>query len=141
MIALLALGITASLPARNLVNHLNSSESSSDPYDSQHRFAAVAAWPGSYEVPTIARAQGELSDDHSVITSQDSTALDSKRTTSRKVDPVVNPNMLRKPSVHRKIQVSAKGQPYEIDHNSFQSGLARISAAYRKSGKAGKSSN
>ena len=129
MVALIALGMIAPLSAQNFTG-------SSDQSD----FRALA-FPGTFELPAIERAQGKLSDERAVIAAQDPVTLEARENQPREVDSVVNLDMLRKPSAYRKIQVRSKGRPYEIDENGFQNGLARISAAYRESGKVEKSSD
>ena len=129
MVALFALGMIAPLSAQNFTGTADQAE-----------FSALA-FPGTFDVPAIERAKGEFSDEQAVIAAQDPTTLEAREDLSREVDSVVDLDMLRKPSAHRKIQVRSKGQPYEIDNEGFQNGLARISAAYRESGKVEKSSD
>lgn len=51
------------------------------------------------------------------------------------------PTLGRKPSLYRKFAVSKKLRPYEIEADSLQKGLERMSAVYRESGKPAKGAN
>ena len=141
MVAFLILGLMAPLSAQNLVSTQNLSENSLKADASQPRFADVSALPGTYEVPAVEKAQGLVSDDHAVITSQDGLTLNDKQDSSRDVDSVVNLDVLRNPSPFRKMLASTQGKPYTVATDSLQTGLALISAVYRESGKPDSSSD
>jgi hypothetical protein len=141
MVAFLVLGLIAPLSAQNLDGTSAQLESSMKGDGSMRRFASLSALPGTYEVPATERAQGEISDNQAVFAAQDSLTLDDKTDTSRKVDSVVDLDVLRNPSPYRKMMVSTKGKPYHVVENSLQTGLAQISAVYRETGKSEKSSD
>jgi len=132
-VVFLILGTIVPLSAQNLESSKLSSET--------RLSVEASALPGSYEVPAMERARGEISDDHSVITPQDAITLDEKENTSREVDSVVNLDILRNPSPYRKVLVSTSGSPYEVSTDSLQTGLAEISAVYRESGTPEKSTD
>lgn len=133
-VAFLILGTVAPLSAQNLVSSLDLSES---------RLKQEASIPpGTCDVPSLERVRGEASNDTSVIASQDVATLNIKPSGETKVNEVVDLDILRQPSPYRKVLVSAHtGQPYEVDSNSLQAGLAEISAVYRESGSTEKSSD
>lgn len=133
LVACLTLGLIAQISAQNLAGHLVLSEPFFRPDRPQHRFPVNL--PGTYELPAVQRAEGTLRLEPSVFAAQDSSTLTHKEDTSCRVDSVVDLDLLRNPSPYRKILVSTHGQPYEITEDSLQTGLARISATYRESGK------
>jgi hypothetical protein len=138
-VAFLILGLIAPLSAQNLDSIQYSSEACIKADGSQSQFSAAPALPGSFVVPALERAQGEISAPPPVITAQDSLSLDEKQDTARRVESVVDLNMLRNPSQYRKVMVSTKGAVYQVESDSLRKGLAQISAVYRESGKTEKS--
>ncbi len=128
MVALLILGTIAPLSAQNLVSTTRSQE-----------IGIKAAQPGSFEVPAIEKAQGELPAANPVYAAQDSLNLEMQASSRRSVESVVDLDVLRSPSPYRK--VASGTQPYEIEADSLQNGLARISAVYRAAGKSASSSD
>lgn len=143
-VAFLISGLMAPLSAQNLVSTQNPSEiglKADGTSGSYPRFTEASALPGTYEVPAVEKAQGDVYEGKPAIASQDSLTLDAKSDTSRNVESVVNLDMLRNPSPYRRMAVSTGGKPYEIEANSLQNGLALISATYRESGKSEKSTD
>lgn len=105
------------------------------------RFSSASAFDGAYEVPELEKIQGKPATEASVICSQDSLNLNDKESSARGVDAVVDLDILRNPSPYRKVMVSTRGQKYEISTDSLETGLAKISAIYRESGKSEESSD
>jgi hypothetical protein len=140
MAAVSILSAISPLSAQNLTSAPRNSEVSVkvDDFDEtcDSRFAASSPIPGSYEVPSLNKAKGEISEGKPVYAAQDTRTLNTRSAASRDVESVVDLNVLRSPSPYRKVAVSAKGVANEIVANSLQSGLARISAVYREAGKA-----
>jgi hypothetical protein len=133
MVVSLILGLIAPLSAQNL-------DSNQIPSESRLK-AETSALPGSYEVPAVEKATGDLSDEQAAFTPQDAITLNEKENSSRDVDSVVDLDILRNPSPYRRVMVSTSGSPYETSTDSLQTGLANISAVYRESGKPEKSSD
>ena len=145
-VVLLLLSSLIPLSAQNLSNAPRSTEVSTkaDMLDdsSNARFTEVSTTPGDYDVPAVEKALGQLPDGPSVYASQDSLTLNTQATGSHKVESVVDLNVLRNPSPYRKVLVSMRsGAPNDVAAGSLQSGLALISAVYRETGKAEKSSD
>jgi hypothetical protein len=143
MVAFLILGMIAPLSAQNLVSTSSSPDSdlkAADLSRGNPRFADVSALPGTYEVPALEKAAGEISDEPQVF-SQDSGILDGGKTSSRNVETVVDLGVLRNPSPYRKMAVGTQGQPYDVAADSLQNGLAMISAVYREAGKSEKATD
>ncbi len=142
MLAPMVLGLIAPLSAQNLASTSQTRLEAPLKVDgSSAHFTEVSALPGTYEVPALEKTPGEFSDDQKVITSQDALTLNEKPGSARKVDSVVDLNVLRNPSPYRKMMVSADSKPYQVTTDNLQSGLAMISAAYRESGKREKSTD
>lgn len=146
MVALLVIGAVTPLFAQNSVSTLRSLENShrSDDFSGPEDliFSAPSALSGRFDVPTIEKVQGELPKANPVYVAQDALTLKPRPSTSRNVESVVDLNVLRSPSPYRKLRVSNKApKPYEIEENSLQKGLQRISAIYREIGKPEKSAN
>lgn len=136
-VAFLALCSIAPLAAQNFTD----SVSATSPGEDARRFGPVACLPGSYDVPSLERAKAQLPDDRPVFSAQDVATLEEKESSSRNVDSVVDLSVLRDPSPFRRMAVSTKGQPYEMETDSLQSGLALISAVYREVGKSEQTSD
>ena len=69
-------------------------------------------------------------------------AVESVKGVAPKGNPVPDaPTLGRKPSPYRKFAVSKKLRPYEIEADSLQKGLERMSGIYRKLGKPAKGAN
>jgi hypothetical protein len=144
MVVVLALGLITPLSAQNLTCNSIPSDSGLNANGNPHRFSTASEVHGTYDVfdlPAASRAVGDVSDDPAVFAAQEAATLESKAVSSRKVDSVVDLDVLRNPSPYRKILVSATHQPYEISEDGLQSGLALISAVYREAGKSEKSSD
>jgi hypothetical protein len=145
MVVFAVLGMISPLSAQNLASSLHSTDSSLKA-DGVHgiiaRFQDSSVVPGSYEVPALEKAQGDVSDETAVFTPQDATTLNSKSAaTAREVEAVVDLDVLRNPSPYRRVLVSTSGMPTEVATDTLNTGLARISAVYRESGTPEKSSN
>lgn len=145
MVVFAVLGMIAPLSAQNLASSLISTDSSLKA-DGVHgiypRFEDSSVLPGTYEVPALEKAQGDVSDTSAVFTPQDATTLNAKSAaTARQVDAVVDLDVLRNPSPYRRVLVSTSGMPTEIATDTLNTGLARISAVYRESGTPEKSSD
>ncbi len=137
-VAFVLLGCIAPLSAQNLASSAFSAESAikADETARNHqRFAEVSSVPGSYDVPALEKARGEVSEGQPVFPTQDALTLNPQETSAREVESVVDLGVLRNPSPYRKMAVSTQGQPYEVAAESLQNGLAMISAAYRETGK------
>ncbi len=137
--AILFLSAIAPLSAQNLASVNRSPEAGNKAEaiegTSEQYFSPASVLPGSYEMPVLVKAQGELPATKPVYAAQDAT-LDTRASTSQqKVDSVVDLGVLRNPSPYRKVAVSTAGQPYEVAADSLQDGLAMISAVYREAGK------
>jgi hypothetical protein len=144
MVALMIFGLIAPLSAQNLQStHTNPETSMKVDASSgvQDRFTEVTAPPGFYDVPAQQKAAGDFTDDQKVIAPQDSATLNEKSVAARKVDSVVDLNVLRNPSPYRRMLVSSDSKPIQPTGDSLQSGLAQISAVYRETGKQEKSSD
>lgn len=125
--ALLILGSMAPLSAQNLA--------------STQTLASQAVAPGSYEVPSLEKAQGLMAEDRPVFNTQDAATLDENTASTREVGAVVNLDVLRNPSPYRKVLVSGTISADEISTGNLQESLAGISAVYRESGKPEQSSD
>jgi hypothetical protein len=134
-VALLALGLSAPLSAQNLTNHSTASDYPLIADGLQQRFSSATPIPGTFEVPALERAKGDLSCDQPVIAAQDAVTLESTENRPRDVGNVIDLDLLRNPSRYRKYLVSTHGQPYRISEDSLETGLALISALYRETGK------
>ena len=89
-----------------------------------------------YEVASLKKALGELPDGKPAFVTQDALTLNSKEATRSSVEAVANLDVLRNPSPYRRVMVSTEGKmPYEVSTNGLETGLAMISAVYRKTGK------
>ena len=122
MVALFFLGSIASLSAQNPVSTSHSQE-----------IGMKAVPPGFYEIPAIEKNSGEVPDASPVYVAQDRLNLKMQASSRRSVESVVDLDVLRRPSPYRKI--ASGTQPYEIEENSLQNGLVRMSAVYRESAK------
>jgi hypothetical protein len=143
-VALLILGLVSPLTAQNLESSQPPSEASlkaDGSHGVQARFSSATEMPGSFEVPTTAKAEGLMTDEQAVIASQDSLTLNPSLSTQRDMESVVDLDVLRNPSHYRRVMVSTSGDPYAVATDSLQQGLAAVSAAYRESGKPEKSSD
>lgn len=142
MVALFVLSSIAPLSAQNMVSTFRSSEisTSADALtdNTEQGFAARATLSGQYQVPALAKIQGDLPNPRPAYVAQDAATLDAHASSQQKVEAVVDLNVLRNPSAYRKVAVSTGGKPYEIEPDSLQNGLAMISAVYRESGKSEK---
>ena len=81
MVASLILGLIAPLSAQNLTSSLHSVDSglkADGIHGSASRFSGASAMPGSYEVPALEKAEGDLSDDSAVFSPQDAATLNEK---------------------------------------------------------------
>jgi hypothetical protein len=138
MVAALLLGSVFPVSAQNSV-----SASSADALkgSSETVFSESMRAPGDYSVPVVPKAQGELPEGGPVYASQDSATLGSRESSEENVESVVDLSVLREPSPYRKAAVKAGPQPYEVETNSLQNGLAQISAIYRESGKPAETSD
>lgn len=146
MAALLVLGTVTPLLAQNSVSTPRSFEidSKADNLDgsADTSYISSSTLIGRFEVPVTEKAQGSLKTSKPVYASQDALTLNPRLSGSQNVESVVDLNVLRNPSPYRKIAVSTSGlKPYEVSTNSLQSGLARISAIYRETGKREKTSD
>ncbi|MES2438380.1 MAG: hypothetical protein V4584_04915 [Verrucomicrobiota bacterium] len=139
MVALLLLSAIAPLSAQNLASTSRSSEvgCNAELLDGtrEQGFTEDAALPGDYQVPVVAKAQGNLPAAEPVYADQDALTLDSRASGQQKLDSVVDLSILRSPSPYRKVMVSTSIQPSDVSENNLQNGLALISAVYRESGK------
>jgi hypothetical protein len=121
VVAFLFLGSMAPLSGQNLA--------------STQTLATQAVAPGSFEVPTLEKAQGLMAEDRPVFNTQDAATLDENTASTREVGAVVNLDVLRNPSPYRKVLVSASISADEVSTGNLQESLAGISAVYRESGK------
>lgn len=88
---------------------------------------------GPAEVPVVAKAHGDPSETGSLFANQDSRTLEPVISSGRKVESVVNLDVLRNPSPFRKIAVA--GSAAMVPAEAIRGDLARISATYQESGK------
>ena len=142
MAAFLLLSAIAPLSAQNLASTPHSSEISSNAGDfaeaREPRFSEGAAVAGNYVIPATEKAQGDLPDGGPVYASQDALTLNPQASRPQNVESVVDLGILRNPSLYRKVSTSSAGETYEVSADTLQTGLARISAVYRESGKSEK---
>lgn len=146
MVALLALSAVTPLLAQNSVGNSRSFEigQTTDTLDgsSDPGFLSLSGSVDGFEVPATEKASGNLPDAKPVFASQDSLTLDPQVSPPQDIESVVDLRVLRNPSPYRTLAVSTGArQPHEISSNSLQTGLARISAVYRESGKSEKSAD
>lgn len=94
--------------------------------------AGVPASPS--DVPVLTKAHGDPSETSSLIANQDSRTLEPVIASGRKVESVVNLDVLRNPSPFRKVAVA--GSAGMVATEVLRGDLARISATYREAGKA-----
>lgn len=86
------------------------------------------------EVPVTEKAHADPTESPALIASQDSRTLEPVIAEGKKVETVVNLDVLRQPSPFRNLASGQKAEAVETD--SIRGDLARISATYRESGKA-----
>lgn len=146
MVAILVLGMVTPMIAQNSVRtpRLFSAAQKNDSLtdDSDPESSVFSESADRLEVPPTKKAQGNLLDSKPVYSLQSAATLDPKASKREAMDSVVDLNLLRNPSPFRRIANKAASlQRYEIEENSLQRGLAKISAVYRESGKREKSAN
>ncbi|MFT4177016.1 MAG: hypothetical protein QM627_10210 [Luteolibacter sp.] len=87
------------------------------------------------DVLAAGKAPSRLKESAPAYCAQDIRTLDLKTRSNPSVDAVVDLAPLNKPSVYKKVYVSAaKGQPYVVSETALEDGLAHISAVYRGAG-------
>ncbi len=90
----------------------------------------------SYDMASGRKALGALPDGKPAFVTQDALTLNTQETSRSNVEAVADLDVLRNPSPYRRVMVSTEGlKPYEISTNGLETGLAMISAVYRKTGK------
>ncbi len=109
----------------NKVEGLDSSENPS--------FASDKALSGVYQLPTIQKASGDLSEGNPVYVNQDALTLSARRSAIRKVENVLDLSVLREPSAYRNAN-RVKLKVSDAQASGIRAGLAEISAAYQKPG-------
>lgn len=142
-VAFLVLGLLTPLSAQNLESSQSTPDGSlqaDGTHGVQPRFAA-AALPGHFSLPAPVKAEGLASDEQAVIASQDSMTLDAPLATRRDMESVVDLDVLRNASPYRRATRTQGTIRYEVATDSLQQELAAVSAAYRESGKPGKTSD
>lgn len=140
MVALVVLGMISPLIAQNSIgssrSFFSAQKDDSLSGESDAESTAFLESADRFEVPPTKKAQGYLLDSKPAYSLQNSANLDPKASKRKNVESVVDLNLLRNPSPLRKVaNKTASLQRYEIEENSLQKGLARISAVYRESGK------
>jgi hypothetical protein len=146
MVALLVLGMATPMFAQNSVGtpRAFSSAQKNDSLngDSASESVAFSESADRFDVPPTSKAQANLLDSKPAYSLQSAATLDSKATKRKNVESVVDLNLLRNPSPFRRVANKTASLPrYEIEENSLQNGLARISAIYRETGKREKAPN
>lgn len=133
MVVLLFLGSLSPLGAQNLAIPTASQEAfEATPGQA---FTASTAFRGSREVPDQDKAVSKLPEAAPAYATQDVRTLAPRSNRVLKAEAVVPLNVLRKPSAFRRVAVSNGPQPYIVETDSLQKGLAMVSALYRESGK------
>ncbi len=146
MVALLSLSAIHPLTAQNSVGTPHAFEIGlrADHFDggSDSKFSTSVVPADRYEVPATEKAPGSLPDAKPVFAAQDALTLNPRTSAPQQVESVVDMNVLRNPSLYRKVAVSAsQPETCEADTRSLQKGLAGISAVYRESGRREKSAD
>lgn len=109
----------------NKVESLDSTEKPS--------FASDKSLSGVYQLPTVEKTSGDLSEGSPVYVSQDALTLSPRRTAIRKVENVLDLSVLREPSAYRNA-TKVKLKVSDAQASGIHAGLAEISAAYQKTG-------
>ncbi len=139
MVVALVLSTIATLSAQNMANTTRFPEFSETAEaiagNSQQSFTEGASLSDPSGTPAVESAQCIFADGKPAYSTQDAITLDRRPSSQQKVESVVDLKVLRNPSPYRKVAVSVRAQPYEIETDSLQNGLARMSAIYRESGK------
>lgn len=103
-------------------------------------FASNKHLSGTFQIPEIRKSLAEISEPLPVFMTQDAYTLSTEEWSKRDIEKVVDLSVLREVSAYRqanriKIKVS------DVQVNGIQSGLAELTAAYRKPGQSSKSAD
>ncbi|MFD2256395.1 hypothetical protein ACFSSA_06895 [Luteolibacter algae] len=96
-------------------------------------FAADRSLSGVYQLPSVRKAQADLSETAPVYVNQDALTLNDKRFAGRKTENVLDLSVLKEPSVYRTAS-RVRMQVSDQQATGIHAGLAEISAAYQKPG-------
>ncbi len=86
-------------------------------------------------IPVIARVEGNPAEDFPMLGRQDGQTLEPRVSAKRSADSNADLSVLEKPSPFRKLAVGGKQDSTAIAAGSLKQDLAKVSAAYRESGK------
>lgn len=137
-VVLLFLGVSASLSAQNLPgNPFSNSDSQGSPRPFDSTSKEITWSLISYQVPALEKVRGEMGDETTVFNAQHPRDLDSSAKPARDVASVVDLDVLKKQSPYRRVAVSGKTVPCDVESDGLAKGLAAISATYRETGKTG----
>ena len=119
------------VPSANLITNGNKVEG----LDSAENpsFASNKALSGVYQLPTVQKASGDLSEGNPVYVNQDVLTLSERSSAIRKVENVLDLSVLREPSAYRNAN-RVKLKVSDAQASGIHAGLAEISAAYQKPG-------
>ena len=135
MVVALILSTIATLSAQNSASSTRSSEFSenSDIIVAKNKptFTEGSSLVSPSVVQAVARARRALADGNANSSNQE--------TGSQSTESVINLNVRRKATSSRKVAVGTQAQPYEIEADSLETGLAQMAAAHRESTKPAKS--
>jgi hypothetical protein len=103
-------------------------------------FASNKHLSGTFQIPEIQKSLAEISEPLPVFINQDAHTLSTREWSNRNIENVVDLSVLREVSAYRqanriKIKVS------DVQLKGVQSGLAELTAAYRKPGQSSKSAD
>jgi len=98
-------------------------------------FAADKALSGVYQLPTVHKTSGDLSEGTPVYVSQDVLTLGSRQAAVRKVENVLDLSVLKETSAYRNASI-VKLKVSDAQASGIHEGLSEISAAYKKPGQA-----
>ena len=96
-------------------------------------FASDKALSGVYQLPTVQKTSGDLSEGNPVYVNQDVLTLSARRSAVRKVENVLDLSVLREASAYRNA-TRVKLKVSDAQASGIHAGLAEISAAYKKPG-------
>ncbi len=102
-------------------------------YAEDPSFASDKALSGTYQLPNVQKASGDLSESAPVFVNQDALTLSTRRSTVRSVENVLDLSVLREPSAYRNA-TRVKLKVSDAQASGIHAGLAEISAAYQKPG-------
>lgn len=124
--------VTAQIIEESLDNNIASSEKPQGVYsDEKPSFASDKALSGVMQLPAVKKSQGDLTESKPVFVNQDALTLDTKISTIKSTENVLDLSVLEETSAYRnadriKLKVS------DEQASGIQAGLAELSAAYQK---------